>query len=74
MCFIDDRLARREEHQFGCCLPFKQLVAEAGCQGGASTCVCRKKAGMLRRKKTKEKDGRAERKSEPASALKARKE
>lgn len=51
MCFIDDRLARREEHQFGCCLPFKQLVAEAGCQGGASTCVCRKKAGMLRKKK-----------------------
>lgn len=70
MCFIDDRLARREEHQFGCCLPFKQLVAEAGCQGGASTCVCRKKAGMLGEKIGRRKmDGQRERASECFESL-----
>lgn len=64
MCFIDDRLVWREEHQFGCCLPFKQPVAEAGCQGGASTCVCRKRQVCWEKKGRRKTDRQRERASE----------
>ncbi len=71
MCFIDDRLAWREDINLDVVFLLNNWLLKLVCPGWSEHLCVLKKAGYVEREK---KNGRGERKSEPASALKARKE